>query len=296
MRYAFDTLANVQFSHSYFSDNVFSGLTVNVPASTRGVLNNLGLLVKPFKGGFYVLYDQNFGGNPRTRDEVLNENIRLEFTLSLNDPYFYSCTSGLPGQIAGSIYYFHNALKALSAWPESSLLHALEFVSESDVYVFKYFKAPFFNKPFAKLDLNIQPGIANEYFIRFKARATRWRYILMSDHLQDLKGPTILVNGDSGVFDTVSKIKLPDNRDVIYFVSKEELSLSQYATSTFQLVESNGTDPSRYRVIIRALPVPDIRLISRIPIPPPPGNSPADGEPGSPAALNQNNYSDILIH
>ncbi|MBS1530499.1 MAG: hypothetical protein JSU01_09340, partial [Bacteroidetes bacterium] len=125
-------------------------------------------------------------------------------------------------------------------------------------------KERFFNKPFAKLDITIQPGLKTEYFIRFQAVETYWRYILVSDYLQELKKPAI-IGGDNGAFfGEPSKVTLPDNRQVNAFVSNDKLSLAAGATKVFQLVENYDNGSSQYRVVIRALPRPDVRYISKI--------------------------------
>ncbi len=279
MRYAFDTLMKVQFNHSYFADNVFNSLSINVGNKTMEVINNMGLLVKVFKGGFYILYDQNFTGKHRTREDVLNENLKFEFTLTLKDPHFYNYTANLPAQINNAIFYFNNSLKIPSASPNTNLLHNGEFVSEKDVYKLWYFKERFFNKPFAKLDLTLNSQLGTNYYINFKSKATYWRYIMMSDYLQQLNNPAIISTDNNDIFGKPLKINLPDDREVNAFVSSVALDLSQYASNTFQLVENYETGSSKYRVVIRALPIPDIHHLSGI-------------------AQNNKafNYSDILIH
>jgi hypothetical protein len=281
MKYAFDTLVEVQFKHSYFSDTVFNGFNINVSNNTLTTLNKMGLLFKAFTGGFYILYDKNFGNTPRTRDNVLNENITFEFTLTLKDPNFYTYTANLPDQISDSMYYFHNSLAAVAGAPNANTLHADEFVSEKDVHKLWYFKEKFFTKPFAKLDLTVNPGLEPQYYISFMARATYWRYILMSDYLQNLNSPAIIASDNTNVFGTPLEINLPDDRTVCGFVSADKLTLSQrYGGKTFQLVENYETGSSKYKVVMRALASPDINYISRIPL----------------KDTNPVNYSDIFIY
>jgi hypothetical protein len=280
MRYAFDILTEVHFKHSYFSDAVFNGLGISVSNNTLNSINNLGLMFKPFKGGFYILFDQNFANKPRTREEVLNENLTLEFTLTLKDSDFYTYTANLPEQINDSIYYFRNSLKTTPDTADTNMLHSEEFVSNKDVYKLWYFKERFFNKPFAKLDLTLHPVFETLYYINFKARATYWRYILMSDYLQNLNNPAIIGSDNVNVFGAPLEINLPNNTTVCGFISEDELDLSQQPGKTFQLVENYVNGSSKYKVIKRALPLPDVRHISRIPL----------------KDFNLVNYSDILIH
>jgi len=284
MKYAFDILTQVQFNHSYFSDNVFNGLDVQVTDQTKRVLNNLGLLYKPYNGGFYILYDKNFCSSPRTREEVLKDNLLFEFTLTLKDPVFYNYTANLPAQIDKSIYHFHNSLNVTPGVPNP--LHKAQFVTAQDVVALSDSRKHFFVKPFAKLDLVTHPELQLNYYIGFEARETYWRYILMSEHLQQLNSPAIIDDTDSNLFGNRLEIDLPDAKKVFGFISGSKLTLSQRSSTRLRLVENYTTASTKHKDIISFLPLPDVQYISRIPI-----NS-AD------ASIDTNpiNYSDIFIY
>ena len=278
MRYAFDILLQVQFTHSYFVDGVFNGLDVNIDTVTKKAFDNLGLLYKPFKGGFYILYDKTFAKADRTREDVLNEKIIFNFTLELKDPLFYNYTAGLPQQINQSIYYFRNTLKTTAG--VANPLHAGQFVGEKDVVNLSDKKHHFFKKPFAKLSILVHPALETQHYIGFEARQTYWRYILMSDYLQHLNNPAIIDSKDNNVFSEQFDIDLPDAKKARGFVSTDKLTLSQRPPSFFRLVENYENGTPAYREVIRALPFPDVKYISRIPI----------------TDTNPVNYSDIFIH
>lgn len=268
----FDILVKVNCSHSYFFNGIFNGFTVKPADATSRALQNHDLLMKPFNGGFYILYNQNFAGTTRTRQDVLNEKLTLDFTLVLNDTLFYNYTADAPAQIDQSIYFFNNTLNT------NGLLHANEFVSESDVQPVSYFKEQFFVKPFAKLTLAISSDLQNEYTIKFKARSTYWRYILMGNYLQELNSPAIIDADSTNAFGVPAKIDLPGNRQVNAFTSGQALQLSQRPAKAFQLAENYENGSSKYKVVIRSLPYPDISAISRLP-----NNS-------------SSNFSDIFIY
>jgi len=268
----FDILVKVNFSHSYFSDGVFNGFTVNLTDATSKVLLNHDLMMKPFNNGFYILYNQNFAGTARTRQDILNQQLTLDFTLVLNDPLFYNYTADVPVQIDRSIYFFNNTLNT------NGSLHADEFVSENDIQPLSYFNEQFFVKPFAKVILGVNSSLQNEYTIKFKARSTYWRYILMSNYLQELNSPAIIDADSANAFGVPAKINLPGNRQVNAFTSGQALQLSQRPAKAFQLAENYESGSSKYRVVIRSLPYPDISAISRLP-----NNS-------------SSNFSDIFIY
>ncbi|MHB8208142.1 hypothetical protein [Mucilaginibacter sp.] len=255
----FDILVKVNCSHSYFYDGVFNGFSIKVTDSTNKALKNHDLIMKPFNGGFYILYDQSFGGTTRTRENVLKEKLTLDFTLILTDSLFYNYTADAPAQIDQSIYFFNNSLNLAGS------LHADDFVSENDVQPITYFTEQFFVKPFAKIILALNSELQNEYTIKFNARSTYWRYILMSNYLQELNSPAIIDTDSANTFGVPSKVNLPGNIQVNAFTSGNALQLSQRPTKAFQLAENYETSSSKYRVVIRSLPYPDISVISRLP-------------------------------
>jgi hypothetical protein len=278
MKYAFDILMQVQFNHSYFSDGVFNGLGVTVDSETQKAFNNLSLLYKPFRGGFYILYDKNFAGAERSREDVLKEKVIFEFTLELRDPLFYNYTANLPQQIDKSIYYFRNSLN--TAPGVGNVLHAGQFVSEKDVVNLSDSRHHFFKKPFGKLSIMLHPGLETNYSVNFNVRQTYWRYIFMSEYLQKLNSPAIIDDKETNVFGERFEIDLPDAKKVYGFVSANKLNLGQKQDAMYRLVENYEPGTAKHKDVIKALPYPDVRYISRIPI----------------KDTNPINYSDIFIH
>jgi len=256
----FNTLTKVNFNHSYFADGVFNALAVNVSDAVARDMNNNGLFLKPFRGGFYLLYDENFGGMGRTKESVLNEKLAFQFTLILRDNLFFNYTDDVPEQLSTSVYYLGNQQNTAG-----EALHHGDFVSLKDVVAVTDLKQQFFVKPFAILELQLAPDLPAECFIRFQSRSTYWRYILMSSHLQQLSSPAI-IDGDSvNAFGESSNITLPGNKEVKAFVSGGLMQLSQYPARTFQLAENYQEGSLKHKVVIRALPQPDIAAISKIP-------------------------------
>jgi hypothetical protein len=256
---AFNILVKVNCSHSYFYDGVFNGFAIKVTDGANKIFNNHDLIMKPFNGGFYILYDQNFAGTTRTREDVLKEKLTLDFTLVLTDPLFYNYTADAPAQIDQSIYLFNNSLNP------SGSLHSGDFVSEDDVQPLSFFNEQFFVKPFAKLILALNSSLQNEYTIKFNARSTYWRYILMSNYLQELNSPAIIDTDSTNAFGAPLKVDLPGNQQVNAFTSDKALQLSQRPVKAFQLAENYEPSSTKYRVVIRSLPYPDISAISRLP-------------------------------
>ncbi|MBW4891599.1 hypothetical protein KXQ82_17870 [Mucilaginibacter sp. HMF5004] len=278
MRFAFDILTQVKFSHSYFSDGVFAGLDVNMDIATKKMMDNLGLMYKPFKGGFYILFDRHIVSTERKREDVLTEKVIFNFTLELKDPLFYNYTANLPQQIDKSIYYFRNSLKTTPG--VANPLHNDEFVNEKDVVNLSDKRHHFFKKPFAKLSILVHPELETHYAINFDVRQTYWRYILVSDYLHKLSNPAIIDDKDGNIFGEQFDLELPDTKRVRGFVSANKMALSQRQAKMFRLVENYETGAAKHKDVIGALPYPDVRSISRLSV----NNT------------NPANYSDIFIH
>ncbi|OCX53142.1 hypothetical protein BEL04_02165 [Mucilaginibacter sp. PPCGB 2223] len=256
----FNTLTKVNFNHSYFADGIFNALSVQISDATTREMNNNGLFLKAFRGGFHLLYDENYGASGRTRESVLNEGLTLQFVLVLKDNLFFNYTADVPEQLSTSVYYLGNRANTAGA-----VLHAGDFVSAKDIVAVADLKQYFFVKPFAILELVLAPDLQSECFIRFQSRATYWRYILMSGHLQQLNSPAIIDGEGGSEFGEPLSVTLPGNKEVKAFVSGSQMQLSQYPAKTFQLAENYQEGSLKYKVIIRALPQPDISAISKIP-------------------------------
>jgi hypothetical protein len=279
MNYAFENLVSVNFYHSYFSGETFNGFTVEPSAETVRSLLNLGMLFKPFNGGFRILYDTAFAGSSRTRRQVLSENITCSFILRLNDPAFYNYTSPFGGDISRSMFHFHNFPRPGSE--RKGFLHQDNEVSPADLFALSHFGKEYFVKPFARLDLQVNEEIEPAYSIRFKAKETYWRYILVSGYLNELNNPAILDSANSEAFHGPEKLPL-SGKEILAFRSKTPLSFSQDNRNVFQLVDQYEAGSGRYKVVVRALPVADPNHITLV------------GTGGD--TKEHINYSEIFIH
>lgn len=264
MNYQFETLTNVFFKHSYFSDAKFEGLTVKTADSAIYIMTCQGLVFKSIKGGFQILFNTDFAGRKREREEVLKDTFTLTFHLLLNTPSFYNYTANISHNITQSIFYFSNISRNPEVTLSAGMLHRENSVSEKDTYPADQFYGRFFSKPFGLLDLQIHKGMEKTYVINFSAKSTFWRYILVSDHFRELHNPAVLNPGNHEVFNGPKELTLPDGRPALAFTSKNKISLSEFTLLPFQLVENYGSETGKYKVVITALPIPDINTISKV--------------------------------
>jgi hypothetical protein len=278
MKYAYEVLVNISFSHTYFSNKVFAGLVFTPSSSTQLLFLNYGLLFKPNYGGFTIAYDANFNGEKRSREEVVSSIVDCRFTATLKDFNFYNYTAIAEKDISKKVFHFYNAVDDNEVLNKS--LHSEEFVSEYDLKNIADFNETFFVKPFAILDLKIAPELLENYSLNFKAKETIWRYILMGEHLQSLNSPAIIDNNGKEPFDGPEYLKFSGTQGLA-FRSKKAISFSETSVQNFQLVENFDIETGRYKVVMRALPKANPALITLI---------------KDENTIANNNYSEIFIN
>jgi hypothetical protein len=236
-----------------------------------------GLLFKPLRNGFLLLYDTGMAGKNRVREALLKEKISLLFDVALKDTLFYNYTAVNAPGIADSIFVFSNTQPRVSA----ETLHQDVFVSSQDLQPSSSLRDRRLVKPFGQIALLLDEQLLPSYYISFQAKATRWCYFLMSEGLKALPHPAVLGTNGNGHFNIPVMITLPDTISVPVLISKEPLPLVQAAAQVFQLVDYVTEDADRYKVIIPALPVPDVSRVS-----------------AAAASLYEsgNNYSEIFLY
>jgi hypothetical protein len=225
-------------------------------------MKNNGLLFKPFKDGFRILYESKLGDVYNDRNNITNSETILRFHVKLNDSDFYSYTSDFSKDINVNCCYFHNIVDITPSPFSNSHLHAEEFISEKDVVNYTTLLEMQHPKPFGVLDVKLYENLPKEFSINFSEKKTIWRYIIVSEHLKSLNNPAILSN--STVFVGPKTILLPNNQEAISFESPEEFGVLQTNKTAFQLVEDYDTETLSYKIVLKVLPNPDVKKISLI--------------------------------
>lgn len=125
MEQTYQHLLSLEFQHKYFRDTRFRSLQVSYDRDTASLLQNLGIVLKPYHGGLYML----------TSDvELLKSAYRtnpIRFYLECNDPYYINYTL-LPTYTPNdSILYFNNL--QIPTDDSTSKLHQDEFVGPRNI-------------------------------------------------------------------------------------------------------------------------------------------------------------------
>lgn len=279
MNIEFDILFTLQLKHNYFADGKLKKVAIDITPGTKIKLNNNGLLFKPFNDGFRILYDKNFAGQKRTREMALDGITVLRFHLTLNDSDFFNYTGGISKEIISNLFYFHNIPGTSPQSFSSTVLHEEELVTDSNLVSESRFTDLPLNKPFGVLDVRLNEDLSPLLTIHFGEKKTYWRYVIAGNHLLNLKSPAIL--GEEVNFVGPERIVLPDAREAITFESPAPISLKQSYNQLFRLVENYNKEDSKYKIILKSLPVPDIRTISALP---------------KEESIKENTYSEIFIN
>jgi hypothetical protein len=306
-----EILAEVTYRHGYFTDQLCRGLSANLAGGVSREMLGHGLLLKTKPGGFTLLYDARHVGSERTKAAVLGRGIVIRLLLRLNDPEFYNYTMPAPDDAGNQVFYFYNS-------PGHPFLHAKERVSAEDLYFFtsrrvgreesefpgdKWIlqqragdpkkivmenrEGPGFVKPFAILDLRLEPWMDEENYLFFQPPSTRWNYILVGDHLKDLNNPAIINSSTSENFTGPSLIRLRDQRTGLSFISPAPLGLREEPAGTCMLVENFDPATGKYKVVTAALPGPDVRIISA---------ARAPGDDAEKEKANDEYFSEIILY
>ncbi len=127
MHQTYTHISVVLFQHRYFSDNIFKSLTFSYSNETAALIRNLGIIIKPFAGGFHLL-----ASNP----ELLNSKIDdtpIQIYLNCSDPYYINYTGFPAFRLSEYLLYFNNLSVDSIQQGQILRLHNEDFVGEKDL-------------------------------------------------------------------------------------------------------------------------------------------------------------------
>jgi len=270
MSLSYKILTTVLFRHTYFTNNSYQGFTVVPDTSTMHNFRRLSLLFKRVPNGFSLLYEVD-ANRERTREEILQEPLVFGFTVNNNDPDFINYTEGLPENIEKAVLYLRNKVDEKRETDNGAgVMHENLFFSVNDIL---QNRAPdktnihdraFFSKPFGWMEIMLHEGLEKTLAVNFKGKETVWRYIIGSDHLQELTEPAVIHKDTKEAFAGPVWMVLPDGKKRMAFESKNRIPLCNKPEKVFQLVENFQPGSGKYKVVLGVLPNPNVKLISLI--------------------------------
>ena len=253
----YEKLFTVHFKHEFFTNDILDSIVIKPTNDTLKVFRDYELVLRNHKGSFSIHFPAVFASAPNSRNNILADNLILNFTLECTDPYLLNYTSNLPDNIENLMFFFKHTSTS------SNKLHQKDFVSESDLVDFRTFEMPYFAKPFGHLQILLDQNLPMENYIKFSAPSLYWRYIIRSPYLLDYDDLAIMNKMKDIVFDGPFPASLPNGDAALTFISPKRIPQKEISQLNWQLVEQyNENNPGR--VVIPNLPHPNHKMISFI--------------------------------
>jgi len=129
----------------------------------------------------------------------------------------------------------------------------------------------YFSKPFGQVSIKLNPdpagALAEKFVLQFDTLATYWQYILRSDHLVNLRSPSVINNkSNEPEFEEPVPVTLPDEKQAISITSKNAIPLTKEPQRKFRLVTDFDSGTRNFRELNPPLilPDPDVNMFSNI--------------------------------
>lgn len=248
MEEQFTHIATITYQHNFYENKTFKEL-ITVISSQAGhkVLQDLGLLIKPFLGGIHILSSD-------IEKLQLEEESFISFDLDCSNPTYVNYTQFPIDHFPGDIFYLDN-LSTNQLEGEGLQLRKLEDAHSNEnetqrrtlFAILKVYPHMLYSHYVAQND------IVN-YVLRFEARKTFWKYIIGSS--LDFKHFEIQDEDNKVTFDK----SIGDDGELI-LTSNVPIALSEKPKIKFQLV--NKLTNELEKVIVKQLPIATAQQLYR---------------------------------
>lgn len=141
MKQSFVHIMTLRIKHRYFHDGLFKSMIVSLSEDSKRLTSNLGILIKPFPGGFHILTSEpELPGN-------FDESEPLQFFFQCTDPNFINYTDLPDYDLTDSVLYFNNKTEFNDKTENGFKLHAENSAGENDLVqlVFEKINVPELN-------------------------------------------------------------------------------------------------------------------------------------------------------
>ena len=108
MNSTYQLLFRINFYHSYFTNGNFTNFQLKPDQLTDNIFKNYDLILRREVNGIAIFFAEHFADNIRTREEILSDNLVLNFKITLNDANFFNYTDYMPSVIEENLFYFKN--------------------------------------------------------------------------------------------------------------------------------------------------------------------------------------------
>ena len=100
----YEPLFSVYFKHNYFVSGIFANLELKPTNETLKIIKDYELVIKKGIGSLSVHFPTVFASSTNTRNIILSDKLKLQFTIQCNDPYFMNYTSNMPNDIENKMF------------------------------------------------------------------------------------------------------------------------------------------------------------------------------------------------
>jgi hypothetical protein len=260
MNPTYQLLFRINFYHTFFTNGKLTNVQLRPDSLTENIFKNYDLILRKEVNGIAIFYAESFADEHRTREQVLADNLLLNFKLSCNDDNIFNYTDHMPRVIEENLLFFKYPFSFKSAQP--GLMHSKDCVSEIDLKNNLTLEQPYFSKPFGHVQITTDQQIPEDLKIQFFAPSLFWRYIIYKSHLLEFEGLAIANKNKSIFFTGPQSIQLPNGNAAVAFTSPTAMPYKEHPDVNWQLLEQYKQGSNSGRVIIPILPVPKTNQVS----------------------------------
>jgi hypothetical protein len=260
MNSTYQLLFRINFYHSYFTNGKFTNFQVKPDQLTENIFKNYDLILRREVNGIAIFFAEQFADNARSRDQILSDNLVLNFKISLSDANFFNYTDFMPSVIEDNLFHFKYPFSF--TFQQLGLMHSEACATEKDLKNNLTLEHPYFSKPFGHIEITTDVNIPTDLKIQFFSPSLFWRYIIYKSHLLEFEGLAVANKNKSIFFSGPQTIILPNGNSAIAFTSPTAFQYKEHPEVNWQLLEQYKQGESLGRVVMPSLPVPKNNQVS----------------------------------
>lgn len=246
---------DIQFSHTYFKNNICDCLTYSPGKKTEQMIKQYQMKIDTNNNGFKCYANTKF-----SLTEFINyikqttDITYFDFEISTSNSKFYFFTD-FPINWTGQVLYNSHSISDISEEDGMELKGTLSknenTTSLANLKIY-----------FDDLLKFKETGSGIQYKVNFQSRSTQWQYYIINKSAISFKEPVI--SGKSEIqFEAPKNVTIQNGQEALLFSSGDTLiPLSQIPKYKFDLINSkslsnNSIKPTTYKPIFSGLPNPD---------------------------------------
>ena len=263
INFEYQELFTLQILHAYYKEEKVSDFIILPSMESLSISKSFGLIIKQIHNKLFILTE-------RDKKELLHtslfSSLTFSFFLYTTNNHFHNFTDLPITTFDDEILYLNNR-KIKNGDAHSNAIHCSEYVSEKNYKSIKSITALPIETGSKKLIALIEIGIfdlinnsTKDYFIKFAARKTYWKYAFVSKHRRLENNLSIIVT--DGIYSNFVRHEnevLLNKQEASIFISDVPLPLAQINNQRLTLITKNKI--GKTIEIIPTLPLPSIEMV-----------------------------------